>query len=226
MEQIAENIWTLRYPLPLLGSNLGRTVTVVRLTSGKLVIHSSAPFTAQDIQAIRGLGEPGWLLDATLFHDTYAKEGCRSFERVAYLAPVGFREVAEVQTRPLSLPPEEWRDQLDVFPLADMPKVREHVMYHRASRTLIVCDLFFHFGPHISTPLRLLVKYIMRLRNGIGMSFFFRLMIKDRAAFIESLRPIVSLDFERIIVGHGDAIERDAKEIFMRELHARRLAPQ
>ncbi|HEY0369499.1 MAG TPA: hypothetical protein VGC85_07875, partial [Chthoniobacterales bacterium] len=70
------------------------------------------------------------------------------------------------------------------------------------------------------------VKYIMRLRNGIGMSFFFRFMIKDRAAFIESVRPILSLDFDRIVVGHGDVIERDAKQIFMRELRARDLAPQ
>jgi len=226
MQQIAEDIWLLRYPLAVLGNNFGRAITVVRLKSGKLVIHSAAPFTAGDIQAIRQLGEPGWLLDATLFHDTFAKEGCRAFERAPYLAPPGFREISEVQTRPLFPAPAEWRDELDVFPLAGMPRVREHVLYHRASRTLIVCDFFFHFGSSTPAWTRFFVRHVMRLRDGIGMSLFFRLMIKDRAAFIESVRPILDCEFERVIVGHGDLIGRDAKQVFLRELEARGLRPR
>ncbi len=44
------------------------------------------------------------------------------------------------------------------------------------------------------------------------MSLFFRLMIKDRAAFEESLRPVLRWDFDRIIVGHGEIIVFGAKE--------------
>lgn len=225
MKQVAENVWMLRYPLPILGNDFGRNVTIIRLQSGKLVIHSTAPFTAADIEKIRQLGDPGWLLDATLFHDSFAKEGCRSFERVPYLAPPGFREVAEVQTRPLCPAPNEWNGELDVFPLAGMPKVQEHVLYHRASRTLIVCDFFFSFRHGGSTWMRFALRYLLRLKNGVGMSGFFRFMIKDRAAFVESVRPIVSLDFERIIVGHGDPIEHDAKRVFREELARRKLLP-
>lgn len=65
----------------------------------------------------------------------------------------------------------------------------------------------------------------MRLRKGVGMSLFFRLMIKDRAAFKESVRPILECEFQRIIVGHGDVIERDARRVFVEELAARNLAP-
>src|SRR5215210_5101633 len=225
MEQIAENIWLLRYPLPVLGQDFGRTVTVVRLTSGKLVIHSTAPFAAADIQSIRQVGEPAWLLDATLFHDSFAKEGCRAFERLPYLAPSGFRTVAEVQTRPLIPPPSEWNGELEVVALAGMPKVQEHVLFHRSSRTLIVCDLFFNFGQISSGGMRFFVRHVMRLRNGIGMSFFFRLMIRDRAAFRESLRPILAWDFARLVVGHGKMIEEDAQKVFREELAARNLLP-
>ncbi|MFL6531153.1 MAG: hypothetical protein ACJ8KX_11840 [Chthoniobacterales bacterium] len=226
LTRVTENIWTQRYPLPLLGSNFGRTVTIIRLASGKLVIHSTAPFTATDIQSIRQLGEPGWLLDATLFHDTFAKEGCRGFERAPYLAPAGFREVTGVQTRRLCPAPAEWADELEVFPLAGMPKVQEHVFFHRPSRTLIVCDCFFHFGQSASAWTRFLARHVMRLRDGVGMSLFFRLMIRDRAAFMESVRPILAFDFERIVVGHGDIIDADAKNVFLRELEARALLPR
>jgi hypothetical protein len=225
MTPIAENIWALSYPLPLLGNDFGRNVTVIRLESGKLVIHSTGPFDAQDIQAIRQLGDPGWLLDATLFHDSFAKEGCRAFERAPYLAPAGFRDVSEVQTRALCPPPAEWEGELEVVPLAGMPKVQEHVFFHRASRTLIVCDFFFNFADSGSKWTRFFLRNIARLRNGVGMSLFFRLMIKDRAAFKESLRPVLKWDFERMVVGHGNPIERDAKRIFGEELRSRRLLP-
>src|SRR5215210_1482130 len=214
MEQIAENIWLLRYPLPVLGQDFGRTVTVVRLTSGKLVIHSTAPFAAADIQSIRQVGEPAWLLDATLFHDTFAREGCRAFERLPYLAPSGFRTVAQVQTRPLIPPPSEWNGELEVVALAGMPKVQEHVLFHRRSQTLIVCDFFFNFGRVSSRWTRLFLRYVMGLKNGIGMSFFFRQMIRDRVAFRESVRPILAWDFARLVVGHGQVIEGDAAAVF------------
>ncbi|MDQ6859539.1 MAG: hypothetical protein M3032_00050 [Verrucomicrobiota bacterium] len=226
MERIAENVWRLRYSLPLLGHDLGRAVTVIRLHSGKLVIHSTAPFSAIDIAAIRELGDPGWLLDATLFHDSFAKEGCRSFERVPYLAPPGFEKVAGVRTQPLTPPPAEWNDEIEVFPLAGMPKVQEHVLYHVPSRTLIVCDFFFNLGQDASAWTRFFFRYVMGLRRGIGMSFFFRLMIKDRAAFIESLRPILERNFARVIVGHGEVIEGDAQRTLREELAVRGLAPR
>ena len=224
--RITEGVWQLKYPLPLLGNDLGRRVTVVRLDSGRLIIHSTAPFTAGDIQAIRELGEPGWLLDATLFHDSFAKEGCRAFERVPYLAPPGFPSVAEVQTRPLFPPPPEWNGEVDVFPLAGMPKVQEHVLYHRPSRTLIVCDCLFNFGASTSTWTRFFARYFMQLRNGVGISLFFRLMIKDRAAFKESLQPILACEFDRIIVGHGDPITTDAQRILREELAQRYFLPR
>ena len=78
MQEIASDIWVLRYPLRLLGTEIGRTVTLFRLQSGRLVIHSTGPFTPGDINAIRALGDPTWMLDATLFHDTFASEGVRA----------------------------------------------------------------------------------------------------------------------------------------------------
>jgi hypothetical protein len=225
LKPVAENIWTLRYPLPLLGNEFGRVVTLMRLASGKVVIHSTGPFTAEDITAIRELGEPGWLLDATLFHDSFAKEGCRAFERVPYLAPAGFQNVSDVQTRALFPAPPEWSDELEVFPLAGMPKVQEHVLFHGPSRTLIVCDFLFNFWGSSSAWTRFFFRYFMQLQNGVGMSFFFRMMIKDRAAFRESVRPILACEFERIIVGHGEIIAHDAKRILCEELEVRNLLP-
>jgi hypothetical protein len=44
----------------------------------------------------------------------------------------------------------------------------------------------------------------------------FRFMIKDRPAFVASVKAIQALDFDRIIVAHGDIIEADAKATLVR----------
>ena len=85
---LAENLWLLAYPLKMLGADLRRNVTLIRLRSGKVVIHSSAPFSAEDVAAIRALGEPGWLLDGILRHDTFAQEGRAAFPGIPY--PVSY----------------------------------------------------------------------------------------------------------------------------------------
>jgi len=225
MKSVAENVWTLRYPLPLLGNDLGRTVMIIILESGKLVIHSTGAFTDSDVAAICKLGEPAWLLDATLFHDSFAKEGRAAFPNIPYLAPPRFDSVADVQSRPLSPAPAEWADELDVVPLAGMPKVQEHVMFHRPSRTLIVCDCLFNLGASGSVWTRFFTRYFMGLRHGVGMSLFFRLMIKDRAAFKESIRPVLACDFQRIVVGHGDPLEHNTKTLLIEQLRAHGLSP-
>ena len=60
----------------------------------------------------------------------------------------------------------------------------------------------------------------MRAAAGIrvypGMSRLFRFMIKDRAAFAESMRTLAALDFERIVLAHGDPIVDDARATFRR----------
>ena len=57
-----------------------------------------------------------------------------------------------------------------------------------------------------------MVRRVMRLKDLVGMSPFFRLMIRDRVAFARSIRAIMERDFERVIVAHGEPIPRDGKK--------------
>ena len=225
MEQVAQNLWVLRYPLRLMGLAIGRTVTIIRLGSGKLVIHSTAPFAPADLAAIRELGEPGWLVEATRFHDSFAQEGRAAFPAVPYLAPLGFANVAGATTEPLTPPPEEWAAELEVLELGGMPKVREHVVFHRPSRTLIVGDLLFNFGRGASGWTRFFARHVMRLKEFGGMSPFFRLMIRDRSAFRSSVQRMMDWDFDRVIVGHGEIIHEGGKACLREVLQSDGLAP-
>ena len=53
------------------------------------------------------------------------------------------------------------------------------------------------------------------IRHYPGMSRFFRFCIKNRAAFVDSLTKIARLDFDRIVVAHGEPLVDGAKATFL-----------
>jgi hypothetical protein len=122
MKKPAENIWVLPYSLRLFGADLRRMVTVIRLRSGELIIHSTGPFTQGDVAGIMRLGKPGRLLDVKLRHDTFTKQGHEAFPNIPFLAPDGFSELVGFSTEPLIPAPAAWGDELEVLRLEGVPR--------------------------------------------------------------------------------------------------------
>ncbi len=185
-------------------------MTIIRLQSGKLVIHSTAAFSPADVAAIKELGEPGWLLDVTNIHDTHAKEGRAAFPGIPYLAPEGFSEAAGVFTEPLSAPPAEWGDEVQVLELAGKAEMaREYVVFHRPSHTVIVADLAFHVTEAAPAGLRLYASVVLKggTRHDTAMPAPQKRAARDKEAFERSLEQMMAWDFERVVTGHGDVPE-------------------
>ena len=210
-QPLAENLWMLAYPLKMLGADLRRNVTLIRLRSGKLVIHSTAAFTPEDVAAIRALGEPGWLLDGILRHDTFAKEGREAFPGIPYLAPEGFSELVGFATTPIVPAPVEWNGELIALEIQGAPEARDTALLHVPSRTLILTELVFNFGGDEPIWTELLLRVAVGGQHHPGMSRPVKAGVKDKAAFESSLATILGWDFDRVIVGHGDVIESDGK---------------
>jgi hypothetical protein len=209
--RIADEVMLMSFPWRTLGIDFRRNVTLLRIADGRVVVHSTAPFTKQDITAIKRLGEPSWLVEATLMHDTFAKEGRKALPDVPYLAPDGFTKASGVPTESLLPPPREWDGEIDVFKI-DGVRMNEHALFHRRSRTLVVADVFFSFPEETSGWPRFFVRHIMRLPRLFGISFFYRrLIIQDKPAFERSMHTLLNLDFERVIVAHWKPLETNAK---------------
>jgi hypothetical protein len=198
-------VWHCYVPMVARGRVLGSLLLVRTAWSGR------GAFSAEDIAAIRVLGEPAWLLDVSRFHDSFRKEGRRAFPAVRYLVPDGFPDAEKLGAVSLYLVPPEWKGEVEVRRIDGMPSVQEHAVFHVPSRTLIVADVLFNLGESATGWTRFVAKNLMRLPGMMGMSLAFRLMIRDRAAFRESLRDIFSWDFDRVIVGHGEMIPKHGK---------------
>jgi hypothetical protein len=194
----------------VLGIDFKRNVTLLRLSDGRVVVHSTAAFTGEDVAAMRGFGEPAWLVEATLMHDTFAKEGRAALSDLPYLAPMGFTELTGIPTAPLFPAPAEWAGEIDLVPIAGMKK-NEHALFHRRSRTLVVADLFFSMPPETKGWPRFFARHFMRLPRLFGISALFRLVIADRTAFEGSLKELLKLEFDHLVVAHWEPLVKDAK---------------
>jgi hypothetical protein len=209
--QLPDDVASISFPWRALGIDFKRNVTLLHLADGRVIIHSSAPFAKEDIAAIRRFGEPAWLVDATLMHDTFAKDGHQAFPDLRYLAPEGFAEVSGISTTSLYPPPSDWTGEIDVFKI-DGVRSNEHALFHRRSRTLVGADLFFSFPKDIHGWQRFFVRHFMRLPRLFGISAFFRrLVVRDKEAFKHSVNALLALDFERLMVAHCEPIDKDAK---------------
>jgi len=208
--QINDDVVVMSFPWNVFRIDFARNVTLLRLRDGRVVIHSSAPFTNEDIAAIREFGQPAWLVDATLLHDTFANQGRAAFPDLPYLAPDGFTKASGIATKPLGSPPSDWKDEIDVLKL-DGNRMNEHALFHRRSATLVVGDLFFSFPRETRGWTRFFVRHIMRLPRLFGISVLFRMTIGDREAFRRSMKALLRWNFDRLVMAHREPLDKDAK---------------
>lgn len=210
--QIADDVAVMSFPLRFFGIDFGRNVTLLRLSDGRVIVHSTAPFTEKDVAAIQAFGEPAWLVEASLLHETFANEGRAALPGLPYLAPCGFKETSGVATQPLDPPPSDWAGEVEVLRIEGTRK-NEHVFFHRQSRTLVVADLFFSFPAETQGWTRFFARRIMGLPPSLfGLSRFFRMLISDQQALERSTARMVQWDFERVVVAHRTPLETGAKK--------------
>jgi hypothetical protein len=212
MKKIAENIWFLPFPLKVFGVDIRRNVTLIRLDSGKLVIHSTADFSENDVKAIRELGDPGWLVEGMIDHDTFSDAGHSAFPGIPLLAPEGFSERVKFDVGSLRQPPAEWLPEVEVIQIEGAPKMAESVLFHHPSGTLVVCDLLFHFPEIKSVWAKALLLPTLGWNPAPGFSKRLKMAITDREAFRKSLETVMELPIQRIVPGHGVILEKNAKE--------------
>lgn len=128
------------------------------------------------------------------------------------LAPAEFpTKSADVDAGlPLSWPSTLARE-IDLVSIAGMPAVNETLLLHRSSGSLIVADFVFNLRRECSVAAAVVWKL-----NGVYLqtaaSRFYRSCVKDRQALRLSVDEVLALDFDRIVVGHGDLIDTGGKQ--------------
>jgi len=220
LNQLAPDLWVAEKPLSVLGVHLGTRMTVVRLGSSGLFIHAPVPLTADLQRQLDDLGPVQAVVAPSAMHHLYIGEYMRAYPKAQFFAAEGvakkrpeLRFHGVLGDRPEFL----WGSDLDQLPIHGCPKLNEVAFLHRASHTLILTDWIFNFSSRPSGPgsgathrpplWTVLYLRMMGAYGGPKQSRRHRAAITDKDAARVSTDRLLTWDFDRIILAHGDIIE-------------------
>jgi hypothetical protein len=215
---LGDGIWIEERPQRFYGLEVGTRMTVMRLADGNLLLHSPVPLDAALRRELDAVGTVRYVVAPNRVHHLYAGDVAESYPGARlWIAPGLERKRPDLAYVAIlgDEAPAEWRGEVDQTFFRGRPYENEVVFFHRASRTLVLCDLAFNFGPRAAAPTRWLMR-LMRSYGRFGPSTLDPLLIRDRRAARASLERILDWDFDRVIVAHGDVLERGGREALRR----------
>ena len=225
MRELGKDIWVADRHQRFYGLEVGTRMTVIRLADGSLLLHSPVALDAALRRELDAIGRVRFAVAPNRVHHLYAGKVAEAYpESQLWIGPGLERKRPDLKFVGVlgDKAPAEWKGQLDQTFFRGRPYENEVVFFHRASRTLLLCDLAFNFGPRAAAPTRLLMK-LMRSYGRFGPSKLDPWLIRDRQAARQSLLRILGWDFDRVVVAHGDVLESGGHEA-LREGYAWLLA--
>jgi len=214
LRPLATDIWVAERPQTFYGLPVGTRMTVMRLYGGRLLLHSPVALDSALRAELDSIGRVRYVVAPNRVHHLYAGEVAKVYpEARLWVAPELERKRPDLAFVAVlgDEPPEEWREEVQQTFFRGRPYENEVVFFHRASRTLILCDLAFNFGPAAAAPTRLLMR-LLRSHGRFGPSKLDPWLIRDRDAARQSLERILTWDLARVGVAHGEILESGGRE--------------
>ena len=196
-----------------------RRMTVIKTSDGGLVIHSAIDLPEHQWKELESFGPVEAIVIPNFFHDSEAPIYAKRFPGAEVFAPESILEKTKSrcptsQVRCLERDWNEsiWGKELHCIPIQGLRVAAESAILHRSSGTLILCDMAFNMNPDRFAPFERIIMGWNRVGKGFGpsrlaTSFF----IKDRKLAGQSFKEISELNFDRVIVNHGDIIVSGGK---------------
>jgi hypothetical protein len=214
LRPIADDPWVAEQPLRYLGVSFTTRMTIVRLADGTLIVHSPIRLTDDLRSAAASTGDVRFIVAPNRFHHLFVSDWQKAYpDAQTFGAPGLDAKRADLKFAAIlgDEPPTAWADEMDQVFMQAFPPLNEIVFFHRKTRTLIFTDLLFNIARHDSAYARFLLR-LDGAFHGPAIPRSFRLLLRRRCAECGTFLNRLQLwDFDRVILGHGEIIDRDAK---------------
>lgn len=214
LERIADDVWVEPRPLRFLGLETGTRMTVVRLQSGGLWVHSPVALDAAARDAVDALGPVTAIVAPSRFHHLYVGEWASAYPGASLSACPGLEKKRKdvAWSRVLGDAPEaEWKGELEQVFFGARAMENEVVFFHRKTKTIISCDFMFNLATHPSGLTRVVARVLGQREPGV--TLLERVLIRNRDAAREQVGRMVAWEADRIVVAHGDIIESNGSDL-------------
>ena len=218
MRSLDHDLWCIDHDLKQgPGVRIGTRTTIVRLPDGGLWVHSPGPLDEAITAEVAGLGPVRALVAPNLLHHLFVADWQRAFPEARTFAVPGLekkRPNLRVDELLGDVAPEGWAGTLDLIVARGVPTIAEVVFRHRPTRTLILGDLAFNVrrGDWSTRAIMTLNGAFGRFGPSRALRFG---MVADKAALRETLATILSWEFDRVIVCHGDVLDTGGPEALL-----------
>jgi hypothetical protein len=211
LQPFAQNIWTAWSPQSFICLHVGTRMTVVRLSSGKVLLHSPVPLSSELRAEIDALGPVAYIVCPNLFHHMYAAEAAAAYPQAVLYGPAALqrkRKDLRFGAVLTDQPNPDWSEDLELMTIEGC-MLGETVFYHRATCTLIACDLVenIHQSPHWLT------RHYFRLGGILGRPGWhplLRMVYRDRKRARACIERVLAWPFERVALAHGELLTENA----------------
>jgi len=212
LRQLDRNLWVLDKPFQKMGIDLGGRMTVIKLPSGGLWIHSPVRTTPEDRAALDRLGPVQHIVAPNDAHHLFVGEfrSCYPEARL-HVAPGLPRKDPRLDGDELTAEKTKaaWEGAIEQQFIAGFPRLNETVFLY--GRTLIVTDLVFNIT-HVDGLLTQLFMALDGALTGVRATRIVRALLKDQDKARASLERVLTWDFERLIVTHGEVYSPGARD--------------
>ncbi|MGF1521457.1 MAG: DUF4336 domain-containing protein [Leptolyngbyaceae cyanobacterium] len=216
---ITHNLWTTPQPLRFLGLEVGTRMTIVRLSNGDLVLISPILLREADRTVLNELGTVRHIVAPNLFHHLFVNQAQALYPEAKVWGVEGLASKRpDLKLDALLNQTGSFASELDYLPFegfeAILPRgivqANETVFYHRPSRTLILADIAFNFDPNSSLGTQLAAR-IIGTYNSLKPSLLEKWGTRDKDKVADSIRRVLTWDFDRVIPAHGSIVATDGK---------------
>ncbi len=211
-EIVAGQIYVREHPVHFGGGCLLTRMTVIALDGGGLLIHSPVPLDDALRAEITELGEVRAIIAPSTCHHLFVADAQRAFPGVPTYAVAGLaKKRPDLVLQPLT--DGLWAPEIERVTVGNRV-MREEVMLHRASRTVIAVDLVENFRdetPDMDRVMRMWIR-LLGMWNKPRPAPELRWFTRDRAAARRAMTQILAWDFDRMVIAHGELFEHGAKD--------------
>jgi hypothetical protein len=209
-EIVPGQICVKEHPVRVGGGILLTRMTLIALRRG-VIIHSPVPFDEALRAQVLRLGEVRAIIAPSTCHHLFVADAQRAFPGVPTYAVAGLaRKRPDLTLVPL--PDTFLADELAHVTIGNRI-MREIVLLHRATNTVVATDLVENFHDETPTVDRIMRAWIklFGMWNKPRPAPELRWFTRDRAAARRALEQILAWDFDRMVIAHGEIFECGAK---------------
>ena len=211
---VADRIWSLERPLWFSGFRLRVRTTVVRLDDSSLLLHVPAPPTDALAEQLRALGSVRWLVVPNCWHHLGAPAAAARFPEAKVVGPASALDRNKALRLDIDIRGTQFSEQVPEFealPLQGVPFWDETVLYHRPTQTLLGADIVCSADAKDHWTWRCCAR-LTGCYERVRVPPDARGKIADKTAAARSLHAMLKRPAERLVIGHGEIIEKSCRD--------------